>query len=344
MRQKIAYFGGILTDFLTPVFFTYFLYVTALSVYSHGTISIVLGAMIHPVIAVPIAKSINLIYKTLCYITKKSYKDKSFLGGLLTFTFNFYLYIIAFAMMYLSYKARKYRISAPSHMVYVGRNDYKGSSFDRCRCPTLENDSSCTTTSDNIQLELSFHFDTIIGMAGLCIGLLVQIVTVTVSGMANTQVTLLDFILGPNVKSIECDNETISNHDEMNLQDNDKIEKVNEDYDDDSENLMSNNLEDTNNEIELRVLAEDEVEDEQEFRETDCNADEASQSNHSIEISEQMSKGVNGRKTKISYIFNSLCLVLSTLYIIGIFKTPDLFPYLFTNVTRKGAWISMTKF
>ena len=132
------------------------LYVTAISRESLGIFTVIMVAMIHPLVSLSIGFFASCIHKLFHFCLRttsmESVKNNP---GLMSFSrlanlsFNVYLSLIACLMFYLFRLSVAYREKAD--LILSAFNDFTGTIFNKCTCPSGDPRSECANNDDNVQ-------------------------------------------------------------------------------------------------------------------------------------------------------------------------------------------------
>lgn len=202
------------------VCFTACLYIVAVSRESLGVLTIIMGAMIHPIMVIPFgvfAKIISTSFEACLpnklkkVIAKRNNNTRRVLSRLLTLTFNAYLSFVGAAMYYLFKSSVDYRKTSENFLVAM--NDFKGLIFNKCICKFKSDGEHCINKDTNFQNLLSIVPNEIILLILMIFPMVCHVMH---SFFTSTQssTNLLDFIVG---QKLTCaDDETSTASLEMN--------------------------------------------------------------------------------------------------------------------------------
>ena len=132
------------------------LYVTAISRESLGIFTVIMVAMIHPLVSLSIGFFASCIHKLFHFCLRttsmESVKNNPGLTSfsrLANLSFNVYLSLIACLMFYLFKLSVAYRET--SDFILSAFNDFTGTIFNKCICPTGDSSPECANNDDNVQ-------------------------------------------------------------------------------------------------------------------------------------------------------------------------------------------------
>lgn len=177
----------------------------AVSRESIGTLTAMMGAMIHPLVVVPFGIFATSLSEGIGFCKNKLFGSKlekialkingvlkRVFARLFVMTFNAYLSLVGIAMYYLFRSSVSYRKS--SDVILVAKNDYKGLIFNKCMCNDTI-DEKCLNNDTNFQNLFSIVPNEIMLLIFVICPMAIHILH-SLMVYSSKPVTLVEFILG----------------------------------------------------------------------------------------------------------------------------------------------------
>ena len=213
-----------------PIFlYTCCLYIVAVSRESVGTLTITMGTMIHPIVAIPIGMTANTISaiagsfvpaKMEKFLKKRSKYTIQCVSRLCTLTFNAYLSLVGAAMYYLFKSSVEYRKT--SEYFLVALNDFKGLILNKCLCQSKSDGEHCINKDTNFQNLLSIIPNEILLLVFMIFPLICHVLHSFLKD-AQPPITLYEFIVGKKMTeenvAIQTNQQTYQEMDQLNVMD-----------------------------------------------------------------------------------------------------------------------------